>query len=162
MQQLKDEGGCIMFEVLLVPLEVVVEGLEVSECLGWEAVIMDKCQHPIISSHLGGYKMLVADLRLLLFSDQIKESTLEFVNLLSFHDFNNDHRMNREYLDSSYMDSPRFRKASRGQTGPLMEDNFDLNGDNSIRYFISTDSWIENSGNEDSADDENIDMHEQK
>ena len=30
------------------------------------------------------------------------------------------HRMNREYLDSSYMDSPRFRKASQGQTGPLM------------------------------------------
>ena len=79
-----------MFEVLLVPLEVVVEGLEVSECLGWEAVVMDKCQHPIISSHLRGYKMLVPDLRLLLFSDQIKESTLEFVNLLSFHDFNND------------------------------------------------------------------------
>ena len=46
MQQLKDEGGCIMFEVFLVPLEVVVEGLEVSECLGWEAVIMDECQHP--------------------------------------------------------------------------------------------------------------------
>ena len=37
-----------------------------------------------------------------------------------------------------------------------------LNGDNLHRYFISTDSWIENSGNEDSADDENIDMHEQK
>ncbi|RVW59753.1 hypothetical protein CK203_096370 [Vitis vinifera] len=90
MQQLKDKGGCIMFEVFLVPLEVVVEGLEVSECLGWEAIIMDECQHPIISSHLGGYKMLVVDLRLLLFSDQIKESTLEFVNLLSFHDFNND------------------------------------------------------------------------
>ena len=34
--------------------------------------------------------MLVVDLRLLLLSDQIKESTLEFVNLLSFHDFNND------------------------------------------------------------------------
>ena len=32
-----------------------------------------------------------------------------------------------------------------------------LNGDNLHRYFISTDSWIENSGNEDSADDENID-----
>ena len=80
-----------MFEVLLVPLEVVVEGLEVSECLGWEAVIMDECQHPIISSHRGGYKMLVADLRLLLFSGQITESTLEFVNLLSFHDFNNDY-----------------------------------------------------------------------
>ncbi|WKA07578.1 hypothetical protein VitviT2T_025384 [Vitis vinifera] len=37
-----------------------------------------------------------------------------------------------------------------------------LNGDNLHRYFISTDSWIENSGNEDSADDENIYMHEQK
>ena len=70
-----------MFEVLLVPLEVVVEGLEVSESLGWEAIIMDECHHPILSSHLGGYKMLVADLRLLLFSDQIKESTLEFLNV---------------------------------------------------------------------------------
>ena len=79
-----------MFEVLLVPLEVVVEGLEVSECLGWEAVIIDECQRPRISSHFAEYRMLVADLRLLLFSDQMKESTLEFVNLLSFHDFNND------------------------------------------------------------------------
>nr|CAN79143.1 hypothetical protein VITISV_040461 [Vitis vinifera] len=36
-----------------------------------------------------------------------------------------------------------------------------LDGDNLHIYFISTDSWIENSGNEDSIDDENINMHEQ-
>ena len=82
-----------------------------------------------------------------------------------------------------------------GQIGPLMEDDFDMNGDSSVqllvaahainnaqaiimalleeyenildddnlhRCFISTDSRIENNGNEDSANDENIDMHEQK
>ena len=45
---------------------------------------------------------------------------------------------------------------------PLEEYQNVLDGDNLHRYFISTDSWIENSRNEDSADDENIDMHEQK
>ena len=30
------------------------------------------------------------------------------------------HRMNREYLDSSYMDSPRFRKAFQGTRFPIV------------------------------------------
>ncbi|KAJ9698071.1 hypothetical protein PVL29_007263 [Vitis rotundifolia] len=99
-----EEGGCIMFEVLLAPPEVVVEDLEVLECLGWEAVIIDECQRPRISSHFAEYRMLVADLRLLLFSGQIKESTLEFVNLLSFLDSGNDVNSSN-VLKTDYNDS---------------------------------------------------------
>ena len=89
--------------MLLAPPEAIVEDFEVLECLGWEAVIIDECQCPRISSHFAEYRMLVADLRLL-FSGQIKESTLEFVDLLSFLDSGNDVNSSN-VLKTGYNDS---------------------------------------------------------
>ena len=42
------------------------------ECMGWEAVIIDECQRPRISTHYAEYRMLVTDLMLLLFSGPMK------------------------------------------------------------------------------------------
>lgn len=58
--------------MLLISYILFLQDLEVLECMGWEAVIIDECQRPRISTHYAEYRMLVTDLRLLLFSGQMK------------------------------------------------------------------------------------------
>ncbi|KAK9280486.1 hypothetical protein L1049_014178 [Liquidambar formosana] len=77
------EGGCIMFQVLLSPPEAIVEDFEVLKCLRWEAIIVDDCQHSKISTHFEQIKMMAADLRLLFVNGQMKDTTVEYTNLLS-------------------------------------------------------------------------------
>uniref|UniRef100_A0A5B7AM86 Putative helicase protein MOM1 isoform X1 n=1 Tax=Davidia involucrata TaxID=16924 RepID=A0A5B7AM86_DAVIN len=86
MLEFYEEGGCIMFQVLLSSQDAVVEDLEMLKCLRWEAIIVDECQSSIISTHFGQIKMLATGIRLLIFNDQIKESIAEHLNLLSLLD----------------------------------------------------------------------------
>ncbi|KAF8397710.1 hypothetical protein HHK36_016632 [Tetracentron sinense] len=81
-----EEGGCIMFEVLLSPLDAIVEDLETLECIGWEVIVVDECQRPSFSTHFEQIKMLPTGLRLLLVSGQIKDSITDYLNMLSFLD----------------------------------------------------------------------------
>ncbi|XP_057484469.1 helicase protein MOM1-like isoform X1 [Actinidia eriantha] len=78
-----EEGGSMMFQVLLSPIEALVEDFETLECLRWEAIIIDECQCSGISKHFEQIKMLSTDLRVLLFNGQLKDSILDHVNVLS-------------------------------------------------------------------------------
>ncbi|KAF7121226.1 hypothetical protein RHSIM_Rhsim13G0096400 [Rhododendron simsii] len=77
-----EEGGCIMFQVLLSPIEALVEDFEMLECLRWEAIIVDECQCSAISKHFEHIKMLSTEVRFLLYNDQLKDCRAEHVNLL--------------------------------------------------------------------------------
>ncbi|XP_019052887.1 PREDICTED: uncharacterized protein LOC104595051 isoform X5 [Nelumbo nucifera] len=80
------EGGCIMFHVLLSPPDAIIEDLEILECLGWEAIIVDECQQYGVAKHLEQIKMLTTGFRLLISRGQVKDSITEQLNLLSFLD----------------------------------------------------------------------------
>ncbi|XP_050243059.1 uncharacterized protein LOC126691856 isoform X4 [Quercus robur] len=97
-----NEGGGIMFSVLLSSADVVVEDLQVLECIEWEAIIIDKCQRSKMSKHFEQIRMLAANMRLLLISGQIKDCQSDYLNLLSlldsgFHGLNSDNMV----IDSS-------------------------------------------------------------
>ncbi|KAK9168763.1 hypothetical protein Syun_000903 [Stephania yunnanensis] len=86
------EDGCIMFQVLLATPEVVVEDMEVFECIRWEIIIIDEGQNSSMSNHLEQIKKLTTDVRFLLVTGPIKDSVPEYLNLLSFIDFGCDER----------------------------------------------------------------------
>ncbi|OVA18048.1 SNF2-related [Macleaya cordata] len=90
MLEFYEEGGCTMFQVLLSPPDALVEDLEVLKCLGWEAIIVDECQRSRVSKHFEDIKMLTTDFKLLLVSGPIKDSMVEYLNLLSFIDSGSD------------------------------------------------------------------------
>lgn len=79
-----DDGGRIMLQVLLSPIDAVIEDVEALELIGWEAIIVDECQLPKISMHFEKIKRLTNTFRLLLFSGPVKENIAEYLNLLSF------------------------------------------------------------------------------
>ncbi|XP_042510757.1 chromodomain-helicase-DNA-binding protein Mi-2 homolog [Macadamia integrifolia] len=81
-----EESGCLMFQVLLSTPDAVIEDLEVLECLGWEALIVDECQHSRVSKYFEQMKRLSTDFRLLVASGQIKDSLAGYLNLLAFLD----------------------------------------------------------------------------
>ncbi|XP_065632372.1 uncharacterized protein LOC112025285 isoform X3 [Quercus suber] len=81
-----NEGGGIMFSVLLSSADVVVEDLQVLECIEWEAIIIDKCQRSKMSKHFEQIRNLAANMRLLLISGQIKDCQSDYLNLLSLLD----------------------------------------------------------------------------
>lgn len=85
-----DEGGRIMFQVLLSSLEAVVEDLQVFESLKWKAIIVDECQQSRVSTQFEQIKMLATDLKVLLFSGPIKDSVTEYLHLLSLLDCHGD------------------------------------------------------------------------
>ncbi|XP_021279332.1 helicase protein MOM1-like isoform X1 [Herrania umbratica] len=81
-----EEGGCIMFQVLITSPEVISEDLDVLASIGWEAIIVDECQRPRIASCFEQIKMLTASKRLLIVSSQLKDNVAEYLNLLSLLD----------------------------------------------------------------------------
>ncbi|GMI92127.1 hypothetical protein HRI_002881800 [Hibiscus trionum] len=85
-----DEGSCIMFQVLITSPEVISEDLNVLDCIGWEAIIVDECQSPRIGSCFEQFKMLTASKRLLIISSQLKDNVDEYLNLLSLLDSQSD------------------------------------------------------------------------
>ncbi|XWS28986.1 hypothetical protein CRYUN_Cryun25bG0118000 [Craigia yunnanensis] len=81
-----EEGGCIMFQVLITSPEVIGEDLNVLDCIGWEAIIVDECQRPRIASCFEQIKMLTASKRLLIISSQLKDNVAEYLNILTLLD----------------------------------------------------------------------------
>ncbi|XP_038697598.1 CHD3-type chromatin-remodeling factor PICKLE-like isoform X1 [Tripterygium wilfordii] len=84
--EFQNEGGRIMFQVLLSSWDVVVEDLEDLEYISWEAVIIEQCQHSKILRQLNKFKMLAADKKILLDSDQIKYRSADYLKMLLFLD----------------------------------------------------------------------------
>ncbi|KAK8641482.1 hypothetical protein V6N13_010885 [Hibiscus sabdariffa] len=95
-----NEGSHIMFQVLITSPEVISEDLNVLDCIGWEAIIVDECQRPRISSCFEQIKMLTASKRLLIISSQLKDNASQYLNLLSLLDSQSDSN-NRELMNSS-------------------------------------------------------------
>ncbi|TYH07445.1 hypothetical protein ES288_A08G234300v1 [Gossypium darwinii] len=85
-----EEGGCVMFQVLITSPEVVSEDLNVLDCIGWEVIVLDECQRPTIASCFEQIKMLTASKRLLIISSQLKDNVVEYLNLLSLLDSESD------------------------------------------------------------------------
>ncbi|KAK8679008.1 hypothetical protein V6N13_144480 [Hibiscus sabdariffa] len=85
-----DEGSCIMFQVLITSPEVISEDLNLLDCIGWEAIIVDECQCPRIGSCFEQVKMITAGVRLLIISRQLKGNVAEYLNLLSLLDSQGD------------------------------------------------------------------------
>ncbi|KAG1361556.1 helicase protein MOM1 [Cocos nucifera] len=81
-----EEGGCIMFQVLLSHPDAIIEDFENVECIGWEAIIVDECQNSRVSKYFEQLKNLSTDFRLLLLSASLKDNLAEYLNLLSFLD----------------------------------------------------------------------------
>ncbi|OMO91541.1 hypothetical protein COLO4_18304 [Corchorus olitorius] len=81
-----EERGGIMFQVLITSPEVISEDLNVLDCIGWEAIIVDECQRPRITSCFEQIKLLTARRRLLIVSGQLKDNMAEYLNLLSLLD----------------------------------------------------------------------------
>ncbi|XP_074565236.1 uncharacterized protein LOC141821775 [Curcuma longa] len=81
-----EDGGCIMFQVLVSHVDAIIEDFDKLECIGWEALFVDDCQNSKISKHLEFLKRLPTGFRLLLLSDLVKDKIAEYLNLLSFLD----------------------------------------------------------------------------
>ncbi|KAM3341162.1 hypothetical protein P3S68_028797 [Capsicum galapagoense] len=62
-----NKQGALMFQVLLSRYEAIVEDLEMLKPIRWGAVIIDQCQRSSLSTHHSQIKMLIADMRLLIF-----------------------------------------------------------------------------------------------
>ncbi|XP_019227728.1 PREDICTED: helicase protein MOM1-like [Nicotiana attenuata] len=56
-----------MFQVLLSPYDAIVQDLEMLQPISWGAVIIDQCQGYAMSMLLSQIKVLVSDMRLLIF-----------------------------------------------------------------------------------------------
>ncbi|WOH06088.1 hypothetical protein DCAR_0625511 [Daucus carota subsp. sativus] len=81
-----NEGGCIMFQVLLTLPQVVAEDVEVLEAIKWEAIIIDECQRRSVSNCLTQVKMLAVNMRLFTASHEIKDKRLNYEAMLSLLD----------------------------------------------------------------------------
>ncbi|GAB4850718.1 hypothetical protein Ancab_030018 [Ancistrocladus abbreviatus] len=77
------EGGCLMFEILLSTPEAVSEDLDALKCITWEALVLDECQHSDVVAHTNDIKELDAKWKLLLTSIHMKESVPDYLNILS-------------------------------------------------------------------------------
>ncbi|KAK6118108.1 hypothetical protein DH2020_048157 [Rehmannia glutinosa] len=66
--------------------------LDMLSCIRWQSIVIDEYQHSGVSIDLEQIKILTTDLRILLVSGQIKDTTSEYLNILSLldshHDFN--------------------------------------------------------------------------
>ncbi|KAL6506402.1 hypothetical protein OROGR_024583 [Orobanche gracilis] len=88
-----EEGGCVMLQVLLSSREVVFEDLDMLSCIRWQSVVIDEYQPSGISVDLEQIKILTTDSRILLLSGQIKDTTSEYINILSLLD--SEHEYNK-------------------------------------------------------------------
>ncbi|XP_042468682.1 uncharacterized protein LOC122051558 isoform X1 [Zingiber officinale] len=81
-----EDGGRIMFQVLVSHVDAILEDFDKLECIGWEALFVDDGQNSKISKHLECLKRFSTGFRLLLLSDMVKDKIAEYLNLLSFLD----------------------------------------------------------------------------
>ncbi|KAK6244712.1 hypothetical protein QUC31_011121 [Theobroma cacao] len=81
-----NESSSIMFEILLSSSDVVAEDLDMLKAVEWGAVVIDECQSSRMSRYFEQIKRLIADMRLLLVSGQIKDCSADYQNLLSLLD----------------------------------------------------------------------------
>ncbi|XP_028808088.1 helicase protein MOM1 isoform X2 [Neltuma alba] len=95
------EGGCLLFQVLIVLPEIIIEDLEVLEGLEFEAIIIDESQCSKISSYLKQIKMLKTDFWILLFSGQLKDSVVEYQDILAFLDHQSYNEDNGDLISNS-------------------------------------------------------------
>ncbi|XP_024028326.1 helicase protein MOM1 isoform X1 [Morus notabilis] len=84
------EGGCLILQVLITTLEIVVEDLDDLKSIEWELIIIDESQRTRIFPHSAQIKLLSTERRLLLVSGQLKESTSDYINLLSLLEYNSE------------------------------------------------------------------------
>ncbi|KAG6629446.1 hypothetical protein CIPAW_14G085200 [Carya illinoinensis] len=85
-----DQDGCPLFHVLITTPEVIMTDIDMLGCIRWEAVIVDECQHSVISLHMEHIKVLHADRRLLVVNGQLKDTKEEYLKLLSLLDSQSD------------------------------------------------------------------------
>ncbi|KAG8371313.1 hypothetical protein BUALT_Bualt13G0074700 [Buddleja alternifolia] len=78
-----EEGGHVLLQVLLSSREAVFEDLDILRSIKWEAVVIDDYQHSGISNDFEQIKMLNTDSGILLLIGQIKDTTSEYLKILS-------------------------------------------------------------------------------
>ncbi|XP_022949441.1 helicase protein MOM1 isoform X2 [Cucurbita moschata] len=83
------QGNRPLFQALICSPEVMMEDLDVLDCINWEVIVVDECQRPTISSHFEKMKFLNADMWLLVLADQLKDIKDDYHNLLSLLEGNN-------------------------------------------------------------------------
>ncbi|KAM3267107.1 hypothetical protein P3S67_032692 [Capsicum chacoense] len=105
-----NKQGALMFQVLLLRYEAIVEDLEMLKPIRWGAVIIDQCQGSSLSTHHSQIKMLIADMRLLIFHQVKCDTKFNRCNILSLLDTKYD-KVNNELLDTdSDIDLTEFKK----------------------------------------------------
>ncbi|GAB2285063.1 hypothetical protein Dimus_019519 [Dionaea muscipula] len=77
------EGCCSMFHVLLSAPAAISEDLEALNCIEWEAIVIEECQHSEIAAHSVDIKKLAADWRVLLTNRAVKDIAPDYINILS-------------------------------------------------------------------------------
>lgn len=81
--EFSEEGDSVMFQVLITLPEVLSEDISVFQGVEWEMIIVDDWQSPKISSHFKQIKILNSSLRILLVSGRLKDTSSEYLNLLT-------------------------------------------------------------------------------
>ncbi|CAL0326796.1 unnamed protein product [Lupinus luteus] len=79
-----NDDGSILFQILLVSSDIIVEDLVALSCIPWEVIIIDECQRPKVFKHLDNISILAAEMKLVLVSGLIKDDRADFIKLLSF------------------------------------------------------------------------------
>ncbi|XP_072965441.1 uncharacterized protein [Typha angustifolia] len=110
-----EEGGCVMFQVLLSHPDAIIEDFETLEIVGWEAIIVDECQSSRVSKNLEQFKKLSTDFKLLLLSAPLKDNLAEYINLLSFLD---------PGQKETYIDSSKLNSCDSGGTLAILKERF--------------------------------------
>ncbi|KAL4340794.1 hypothetical protein GQ457_08G012200 [Hibiscus cannabinus] len=90
-----NEGGSIMFEILLSASNVVAEDLEMLKCIRWGAIVIDECQRPGMSRYFEQLKSLRTDMKLLL------DCSADFQSMLSLLDSGSEPSSDNVMIDSS-------------------------------------------------------------
>ncbi|KAK4353286.1 hypothetical protein RND71_028804 [Anisodus tanguticus] len=62
-----NKQGALMFQILLSHYDAIVEDLEMLKPISWGAVIIDQCQGSSMSKHHSQIKVLIAEMRILVF-----------------------------------------------------------------------------------------------
>ncbi|MCL7035003.1 hypothetical protein MKW94_004353 [Papaver nudicaule] len=82
--EFSEEGCSAMFQVLLSPLDAIVEDIELLNHVSWEAIIVDECQLSKVSKSLENVTLLNTCFKLLLVNGPVKDSLADYRHLLSF------------------------------------------------------------------------------
>ncbi|KAK4723742.1 hypothetical protein R3W88_026521 [Solanum pinnatisectum] len=107
-----NKQGDLMFQVLLSCYDAIVEDLEMLRPIGWGAVIIDQCQGSSMSMHHSQLKVLIADMRLLIFRQLEDRCDRRFnrCNILSFLDPKHDNANNKLLDTDSDIDLTEFKE----------------------------------------------------